>query len=409
MSRLGRKYKAGRANIPPYYTPESFFNRPLGPTDTLAADQTPAQAIANQINYGRQSGYTFQGYSGVGYYAFQWPWSLAFNGPSSSTFPVYCVRPSDPTQNITFHQVAMCYNNAGTYTTYGQVYTDIQAAMASVPIPDKTLCPKITGVGNYADIWSGASSSDQSCTIINLDTNECWEFIKLSNTRAPNIQAQYGTPWTCLFGGYTPNVAKFNGIFPLPGGSRACNLGNLGGLITLQDVVNVYHGEPINHAIVMAVPCNNTSHVPPATRGDGPLAAGNSQTVIPPGYPGAGGANPAYHHDGVCEGMRFRFPSNVDLSGITYPVGLAIARAIRDYGLYNVDTAGAVAIYIEDNRTLGSPYNMQGIHAVDPYALTWPSGGQYGGGWRGDPANTGFTVLHELPWSQLQALNTITS
>lgn len=410
MSRLDRTFKAGRGSVPPFYHPTSFFSRPLGPTDTLAADQTPAQHLGNQINYGRQSGWSWgTAYTGPGYGNYQWPGSVAFNGPGSFSHPVFCVRPSVAAQQITYQKVSLYYGS-GPYFSYSPAQlAGIDAHLASVPIPNKALCPAITGSGSYADIWAGGS--DQSCFIWNLDTDEGFEFELLSNNKSA-VQSSTGTTWNALWAGYIPSVSAFMGVLPNQWGARACSLGEIGGLITMQDLRDVAKGGAINHAIVIACPMNGGTSAPvaPATRSDGPGPNGNNVATIPNGFPGAGGANPAYHQDVTWEAQRFRFPAslNLDANGsITpYPLALAIARAIQTYGLYITDTAGAVGFYFEDDRTVGSPYHMQGATAVHPWSLSWPGGDpRYGGAAIG----TGFTVLNQLPWSQLQALNPISS
>lgn len=376
-----------------YYLPSSFFNRQL---DTLAADQSPAQNLANQVYYGK-AGHVFNGYSGVGYGNYAWPYSLGFNGPSAFSHPIFCVHPSLGSSNCVPQQVALYYNSGGRQYAWGQGATNLQSHMNAVPIPVASNCPLITGTGNWANIWSGGT--DHSCFIWNLDTDEGYEFWELSNTVPTILQSQFpGTTWSAQYGGYIPKVSQFTGVLPNNWGSRGCSLGEVGGLITMQDLNDVFNGLPINHALACAVPMNGGRGVLPATRGDGPGPNGNNVPKTPSGAP-----NPAYQHDVTFEAQRFRFPADVDLSAVTYPLGRAIAGAIRDHGLYITDTAGAVALYLEDMRTIGSPYNT----AANPFSLNW-STIQQGTDPRWGALPTGNTVLHQLPWNQLQALNPIT-
>lgn len=400
MSRLSRIQKGGRASIPPYYLPSSIFNRQLGPSDSLAADQTPAAHLANQINYGRQAGYTFQGYTGVGYGLYPWPASVGWNGASYS-FPTYVVDNSTPKQPI-----GLFYTTSGVDYKYAAGYqNNLQSYTLNVPIPDKTLCPAITGTDPYTDIWAGGT--DQEIFIWNRDTDEGWEFWALTNSNA-GATALTGYTWNAKYAGYIPSVSNFNGVFPNQWGARACSLGGAGGMLTMQDLRDVHAGGRINHAMCFACAFNGGAgtQVAPATRSDGTGPNGNNVATIPTGFPSAGAANPAYHQDVLSEGMRFRFPANVDLSGLVDPLSIAIAEAIRDYGLIDVDTTGAVSFYMEDPRTVGSPYHLQGPSVGDPRNLTWP-----GGNWYTATVNTNgsTSILAPLPWDQLQVLTPVAS
>lgn len=383
------------------YLPSSFFNRQL---DTLAADQSPAQHLANQLNYGRQSGFTFQGYAGVGYGNSQWPYSLGFNGPKTWSHPVYNVKPSDPSHRASIQKVGLYFMSGGKPVSYAPgALLNLQSHLNAVPIPDKTLCPMITGTYPMTDIWAEGSggAKDAHCFIHNVDSDEGYGFFELTNNYAA-AQAVTGCVWTAQEAEYYPSLSNADGILPYYWGSRACSLGEVGGLITMQDLVDVFNGKPINHAIAIACPMNGGSGVAPAVRGDGPGPNGNNVPKIPAGFPGATGANPAYQHDVTFEGQRFRFPSGVDLSAVGYPLGRAIAGAIRDRGLVITDTSGAVAFYLEDMRSIGSPYNS----TPNPFSLNWASI-QQGTDPRWGALPTGQTVLHQLPWAQLQALDPI--
>lgn len=401
MSRLGHSFKAGRLSIPPFLGADSFFHRELTSADTVAADQSPAQHLANACHYGYTGGYTWQGYTGPGYGNANWPDSIGFNGPDALSAPIYCVRPSDPTQNITLQTVSF-YWGSSPYNHYANL-NGLETHLASVPIPDKTLCPRITGTN---DIWSGGT--DQYCCIWNLDTDEWWDFWVLSNNKT-SVQQFTGTTWNAGYGGYIPNVSKSKGVFANQWGARACSLSMAAGVLTMQDLRDVAAGGSINHALCVA--CGTTSgpntQVAPATRSDGQGPLGNYYPpTIPSGFPNAGQPNPAYHQDAVREGQRFRFPVGTTAAAGTnitdWPLAREITRAIENYGLYIVDTTGGVAMFMEDRRTVGSPYHLQGADASYPWSLTWPGGDpRYGGA----ALTTGWTVLNQVPWKLLQALD----
>lgn len=391
-------------NNAPFLSPTSFFNRPLSATDTLAADQSPAGMLANAINYANPNYQHWHGYTGPGYGNANWPWSIGFNGPSTYGAPIYCVRPSDPKQNITHQTVSLYYGSSPNYHHYANL-SGLETHLAAVPIPDKTLCPRITGTG---DIWSGGT--DQYCCIWNLDTDEWWDFWVLSNNKTA-VQTFTGTTWNAGYGGYIPNVSKSTGVFAHNWGGRACSLSMGGGVITMQDLRDIAAGGTINHALCIAVGINGWGNpIPPATRSDG-YSGGNSNPIhIPAGFSNAGQPNPAYQVDQLHESQRFRFPqgtlANASSNVTDYPLAREIVRAIENYGLYIVDTTGGVAMFTEDDRTIGSPYHLQGANAPHPWTLTWPGNDPR---YAGQPRTTGWTVLNTLPWHQLQTLTPTTA
>lgn len=383
-----------------FLSPTSFFNRPLGSADTLAADQSPAGMLANAINYGNPGYANWNGYAGPGFGNANWPWSIGFNGPNSYSAPIYAVRPSDPAQNITFETVSFYWGSSPNLNHYANL-SGLETHLAAVPIPDKALCPRITGTN---DIWSGGT--DQYCCIWNLDTDEWWDFWVLSNNKTA-VQQFTGTTWNAGYGGYIPNVSQSSGVFAHDWGARACSLSMAGGVITMQDLRDVAAGGTINHALCVASGINGFgAPVPPATRSDGYSGGNSYPKLIPAGFPNAGQPNPAYQVDQTHEAQRFRFPegmtANAGSNVTSYPLAREITRAIETYGLYIVDTTGGVAMFTEDLRTVGSPYHLQGAEAPNPWSLTWPGNDpRYGG----QPISSGWTVLHQVPWQSLQALN----
>lgn len=134
--------------------------------------------------------------------------------------------------------------------------------------------------------------------------------------------------------------------------------------------------------------------------------------------------NPAFGLvDWVPEGTWCRFPASLNPASAmpgAGPIALAIATAIRDYGLF-VDiatgTPGSTIFYLEDARVLGSPYSWA---KVNPFAgSTGAAAGYYdsyinnhvSASWT-DPTlpkvtevlNGTNSVLSQIPWQDLQVL-----
>jgi len=194
-----------------------------------------------------------------------------------------------------------------------------------------------------------------------------------------------------------------------------------GGLITIQDIVDVLHGLPIQHAIMVAPPVTSATSfsapvvpVPPATRND---SASNTAQYEADGVT----PNPAYGSvDAVGEGTWCRFPASFNPATAmpsSGPIALAIATAIRDYGLFVGDTAGGAIFCLEDARVLGSPYSWA---KVNPFARHNSSVGNYYDSYINDNVPSTWTdptlpkvtevmggtngVVSQIPWQQLQVL-----
>lgn len=423
MTRLARVPHGGRGSIGPY-GPNSFWNRPLNyanGTDILQGAGSGA-AIANQINYGRQAtdqcagqgSYTFQGYSGIGYGSYNRNYAVGFNYSSYSQ-PIYVV---DSTRDALVKVGIINHSSPPTVKNP----SGLQTYCNTVPFPDISQCPKLAPNMNAAagTAFSNLASdgTDKTMILYEPKKNRMWEFWVMEGGNNPWAAAQaLFTPaadWTTGNAGYlgpelgagnTP--ADFSGVFTYDHswGIRAVGCGVLGGLITLQDLRDVHAGGTINHAITIAQPLTTGGYFPPAVRADG-NSTGNPVSTIPSGYPSAGTANPAYGKDQISEGHRFAFPPTVDLSTCTYPLARALTEAIRDYGMYVMDTSGYVAFYIEDPRTLGSIYHLQGPDAPDPFTLDWASIQPDGGS---DPRwdKNGNPIFWQMPWDDLQLLNTV--
>lgn len=375
------------------YRSDAFQNRKH--SRVLATDQTPAKYLANMMNYGNQSYAHWYGYTGPGYGPFNWPRPCTFN-MNYWSMPVYVVRSITQPQNVdTVSFSSITFNNGS-----------IKDFCQNVPFPKASLCPRIPANPpvNYGDGWlwapgtPGTSSADGNMAVWDLDTDRMWEFW----TPQPVNWSVSHTNWQAGAASYISSVARFDGRNwdNVNWGTRGSKVGLMGGVLTQQDIRDVFHGGAINHALVFAVPNNGLlggSPVLPAIHADGNQK--NSTATIPSGFPGAGGANPAYGIDAIQEAQAFTFPDDVDLSGCTYPMARAVATAIRDYGMYDVDTSGTISIYCEPPMTLGSPYHLQGASAIDPMTLSWPEGDPFA------PSGlSGGSVLNQLPWDKLQVL-----
>lgn len=398
--RVARATQSGRQQNPlSPFGQNNIFIRKLASSAALATDQTPALKFANMCNYGNVNysyngspAPSFYGYSGMG-----WGGSPVGNQVqvqwNSFTIAVYVVDASVPTQTVTYVQ-----SDGTTPQPPGQA-SNLQSYFNTVPVPDVTKIPQgqiqPAGTDKHVVIWRPA-------------TNEMWEMWRFS-----------GSPGTYSFqyGAYIASVNTFNGIHPNGWGSRATGLAALGGLITIQDLIDAFRGFPIKHAIGVVAAVTADATVPPATRHD-------SQSRTPQFQADGTTPNPAYGFvDGVAESTWFRLPSSFDPIAsmpTAGPLARAIATAIRDYGMFVMDGYGNCTFNLEDARVLGSPYSWA---KVNPFAGAI-SGGGYGtyvnnfvsSSWT-DPTlptlqefMSGPTNLTlNIPWQQLQVLQPFSS
>lgn len=149
-------------------------------------------------------------------------------------------------------------------------------------------------------------------------------------------------------------------------GIRAASFSTLGGLIRATELTNL----SITHAIVMAIPTSYAKHgyVWPAASEDW-----NGSTA----YSGT-----------IPLGSLFSIPGTVNLNslGLTNQ-GLALARALQDYGVYVGDTSSQVTLYAEPSvqANNGSGYNnmlsdWQNILRGQLRAVTNSTSSSVGGG-----------------------------
>jgi hypothetical protein len=403
--RVARTVQAGRGQAPLLlYAANSIYRRKLASNATLASDQTPALKLANQCNYSN-SNYSyngspapsFYGYSGTGWGPYNYGFQTAIDY-TVAPYTLYIVDGSVPTQTITY----VNYSDPYTYTVRSAgASNNLQSYFNAVPVPDVTKIPQ-------GQIWP--VGTDRVVTIWRPSTNELWEMWRM-----------YGSPGSYVFGygGYTNNATGFNGIWPNFWGTSACSLDINAGMLSIQDVIDVLHGEAINHAIGFTISVTAPAYVPPATRYD-------SQSVTPQYLPDGITPNPAYGFvDGVAEGTWLRFPANFNPTTAmpgAGPIALAIATAIRDYGLFVHDGGGNCAIKLEDARTLGSPYSYA---KVNPFAGSTGAAVGFYDSYINNNVSAGWTdstlpkvtevfhsnpnLLSQIPWQQLQVLQPFSS
>lgn len=169
----------------------------------------------------------------------------------------------------------------------------------------------------YASNWVPSPDSDAHFAVIDDATGCEYEFQSF-NASALTAHA------VAVF-----HVATGSGAHVADAGVTGGEMSLLGGLITPQDVA----AGAINHALRIGTPVNSSAYRLPATRSDG-----NTQGGIP-------------------EGALLRLDPNLDLSqeNLT-PFQLMLARALQQYGAYDDDNAGALAVYAESTAD-GSTYS----------------------------------------------------
>jgi hypothetical protein len=191
------------------FSPNSFWNRPLGGNVAISADSRAyVREVLRQVHaYG--------------------PW---FNTTSYSV-PVYVVPADEPTQHVTLD-------------TWGP---DLQTALDAVPIPPDA---------------RAAAGSDESMTVWQPSTNKLWDFW---------LMRKAGGRWHARWGGEMDDVSRNPGYFDHSGltnnwGATATGLPLLGGLVTLADLKRGY----IDHALAIAlVETERARYAWPAQRTDG--------------------------------------------------------------------------------------------------------------------------------------------
>jgi hypothetical protein len=348
--RVARAVQSGQGQAPLFlYGPNNIFVRKLASNAPLNSDQTYALKMANQLSYGHTS-YSYNGAPAPSFYGYS---GTGYGGPPfinywQYTIPLYIVDSTVPTQTVTYVE-----SNGVTPQPAGAA-TNLQSHFNAVPVPDVTKIPQghiqSIGTDGHACFWRPS-------------TNELWEMWRFSGTPG-NYVFQYG--------GYTSSANTFDGIYPNVWGARATSLAAAGGLITIQDLVDVLNGLPIRHAIGVALAVTANAHTAPATRND-------SSSSTPQYAPDGVTPNPSYGFvDAVAEGTWCRLPASFDpvsqMPGAG-PIQLAIATAVRDYGLFVMDSSSGCRFNVEDARVLGSPYSYA---KVNPFAgSTGAAAGNY--------------------------------
>jgi hypothetical protein len=201
--------------------------------------------------------------------------------------------------------------------------------------------------------------TDHQLIIWNLDNDPI--------TGLPMFWELWGTDinngWECNTMVRCPTDGSFNGVYPwtseptgLMTSAGAARISYAGGIVTVADAL---YGA-INHALNFAMALTG-SYVAPANQHDGT----SNSTSVP-------------------EGTRFYFPSSVSM-----PTGLPVLAqmaftAIKTYGIYIMDTSGAVNGYAEHRQ----PWiNYQGSYY--PSSLM---------------GSLTYDVMNNLPWSQMLAI-----
>jgi hypothetical protein len=218
-----------------------------------------------------------------------------------------------------------------TIEIYG--YGGTQSGSIKAPIPSYAICdPTLDG--------------DHEMVVWDVDNDIVWEFFAAANTiggRPTDGRWQFGTYATqststgtgVFTRGDRPEYVPSpdGGLPPAPNTVSASGLSYLGGLVTVADIA----AGSIDHALCLAVPMTNGAFVAPATAADGDVS------------------------HGIPEGTRLFYPSWVSADYLT-GVPRLIFEAIQTYGMYLVDTAGAIAIYLEN----GQAWTASGLR--DPWA-----------------------------------------
>ena len=173
--------------------------------------------------------------------------------------------------------------------------------------------------------------------------------------------------WHARWGGEMNNVSTNPGYFTHTGqtdnwGATATGLPLLGGLITEADLQRGY----INHALAISlVETAPGTWSWPAQRSDG-------------GYFSTGITNP------IPEGTRFRLDPTLNIASLHLPwLDRLIAQAAQTYGIVVRDKGGAVSLYAQDPKSIGT----------NPWPAVLDN-------WYPN------TYLSWLPWDHLQALQT---
>jgi hypothetical protein len=319
----------------PWYSPTSIFRTRVDKAE-LEPNQEQALKLANQFKYG-EANYTyngepapkFYGYSGVGYGLF-----TPNGGPImlEGSYPVYRMPASHPREKITL------VNGSGEPLAPG-AKENLQAPFEAVPIPSPGTIAKEERLQ--------ALGTDEAVVFWCPETDEMWACWRFG-----------GSPgaWTFQVGEYIHPVSTFDGILANPEwGVNAVGLGCVGGLITMQDLVDVLRGGQINHALALSACVLTGEHVAPASKNDDHEVA-NTVAETPEKTP-----NPAHGLvDAISEGARFRLKPTLYLPAVmpaAGPISLAIGTALQRYGCFVMNGSSGIGFYTQDPRSLGTPWS----------------------------------------------------
>ncbi len=385
------------------FAPNNIFERNMT-SAARRASQELAKRYANQLNYSSAS-YSYNVEPAPNFYGAAYAGGkIGYMTASGSTeshlqFVTYTptilvVPPTTLRHKVTF------VNSKGEPEPAGAA-SNLQAFWEAVPVPSVSTIPE--GSLTYA-----TGTDHHLCIICG---HEMWEFWKFEANEPP---------YTAQYGGYVADMRTFLGVLPNKWGARATGLALIGGLITMQDIVEVLRGGKINHAIGISAPVSGPGWVSPATRSD--AGEGSYFGGAPELHEGT--PNPAYPYtDAVPEGSWFVFPaasrpSEYGINATKEPIAAAIFEAIRTYGCFIHDSgAGSLTIQLESPVALGSPYSWV---KVDPTAAGPFNWSFYDKAWI--PASWGDPTLHKIteeiqgtegiltkqPWKTLEVLEPFT-
>ncbi len=214
--------------------------------------------------------------------------------PDQYTIPVVSATSSTPL-------VKVYASGTGDYMPNDTVPRKAQGSYVMAPIPAGAL---------------GGEGSDGQLEVVNWDTGEQWGFWQLY----PNGDGTYTTSNTY----HTSIGAGSMGRFADGQRGRGAGTQYLAGLVRPWEIAQ----GRIDHALAFACGISSPAVVYPASKSDG----AGSPALIP-------------------EGTRLQLDPNWDINQLSNPKARIIAKALQDYGMYNIDNSGSSKIYIEDRTT----------------------------------------------------------
>lgn len=219
-------------------------------------------------------------------------------------------------------------------------HAELQERCEAVPVPILALVPS-------GSIWTPTGTDKWVC-FWQPSTDSLWEFWEFK-----------GTPGAYMagYGGFITNVSTRTGIFPNTWGARATSLALCGGMLSIQDIIEVLRGGSINHAfgvnLAVTKPVNESEKGPiaPATRFD---ASVNNESL---------------KEYGVAESNWFRLAPHAIgtyIDSETEPLATAMDQAMQTYGFFVCDTSGGnVTINVQSMQHAASIYAHE---KINPYA-----------------------------------------